>query len=453
MTTAPPRNNGPLFAGLLATFVLLHHWKQLPLDEAAVVTAVRLTGCLAAMAVLARPDLLATLALLAGTQILGVLVLLPTMSNSWMAAGCLSVGVLGGALAATRLGQTTVSGAWPHVQPAVASVLLAFYVFAALCKFNLDFMDPGPSCAASFYRELARDLPLPSAPWAETAAIVGTLAIEAGIPLLLAFAPTRTTGIAVGLLFHAFIAVSPRVHIFDFSLLMYTGYVAFAPADLSERISTDPRLRVWRAVGEQRLWILAFILGIAVVAGFASPSTGWNASLLARAYVWDALALVFVSGGIYGMALTARPGPGSSLRSAQAALAVALVVLNGASPYVGLKTTVAFTMFSNLRTEQGFENHAFLPPLRIFPHQDDLIEVLSTDANGLEPDPGIRHVPFDLRVRLADQGDAHIHYRQAGSEYAGRVADDPRLGVPPHPLVARLMAFRPVEITARSCQW
>lgn len=41
-----------------------------------------------------------------------------------------------------------------------------------------------------------------------------------------------------------------------------------------------------------------------------------------------------------------------------------VAVLNGLSPYIGLKTRSAFSMYSNLRVEPGFSNHWFMPPSR-----------------------------------------------------------------------------------------
>jgi hypothetical protein len=62
------------------------------------------------------------------------------------------------------------------------------------------------------------------------------------------------------------------------------------------------------------------------------------------------------------------------------AVAPVLVALNALTPYVGLKTQNAFTMYSNLQTEQGVWNHLFLPEaMRVFELQDDLVEIVNAD--------------------------------------------------------------------------
>jgi hypothetical protein len=59
---------------------------------------------------------------------------------------------------------------------------------------------------------------------------------------------------------------------------------------------------------------------------------------------------------------------------------VGLLVLNSLSPYLGLKTESSFTMFSNLKTEGPYWNHAFIPEaVKVFPYQDQLVRV--TDSN------------------------------------------------------------------------
>ena len=52
-----------------------------------------------------------------------------------------------------------------------------------------------------------------------------------------------------------------------------------------------------------------------------------------------------------------------------------LVLFHGFSPYLGLRTVPAFSMYSNLRTEGGLTNHWFMPSraLRVAGFQEDLV--------------------------------------------------------------------------------
>ena len=63
----------------------------------------------------------------------------------------------------------------------------------------------------------------------------------------------------------------------------------------------------------------------------------------------------------------------------------ALLVLNGMSPYLGLKTETSFSMFSNLRTEGKQPNHLFVPSwIKLTALQDDLVEVSASDNRVLQ---------------------------------------------------------------------
>ena len=456
---APPMtsnsNNGSVFAGLFGWFVLLHMWKQLPLDEPLGVTAVRILAVGAAIGLVLRPHHLGALAATAGGVVLCVLAQLPWMSNSWMTAGCLSFAVLGGAAAAWRTGGRTTDAAWPAIRPGIAVGLVAFYVFASLCKLNVDFFTAERSCAVAFYSELARDLPLPQTPWSAQLAMWATAIIEVGIPISLVVPRTRTAGIVVGVLFHAFIAISARVHIYDYSLLMYVGYIAFAPDDLHHVLRTDPSLRVFRAVVDRTPLLLAALFGVGTVTALASVGTDWFRVLLVRALVWDVLAAGFI--GVALVAAVRCTGPNGTLAPALrlpwAWLTVALITLNGISPYIGLKTTVAFTMFSNLRTEAGVANHLFVPRVPLFGFQDEVLHVERTTLPIRTDD--VAWLPFTLRSFATTHPDATIAYRLHGDPtltYDGRLADDPRLNTPVHPVLGKVLSFRPIELGAQ-CPW
>lgn len=53
-----------------------------------------------------------------------------------------------------------------------------------------------------------------------------------------------------------------------------------------------------------------------------------------------------------------------------------IALLNGATPYFGLKTVSNFSMFSNLRTG-AHTNHILVRTRRFFPYQDDTVRVVA----------------------------------------------------------------------------
>jgi len=58
-----------------------------------------------------------------------------------------------------------------------------------------------------------------------------------------------------------------------------------------------------------------------------------------------------------------------------------VLFLNGMSPHLGLKSTLSYAMYSNLRTEDGASNHFFLPvEMQIWNFERDLVTIIaSTD--------------------------------------------------------------------------
>ena len=85
------------------------------------------------------------------------------------------------------------------------------------------------------------------------------------------------------------------------------------------------------------------------------------------------------------------------------AIGIAVLVVNALTPYVGLKTESSFTMFSNLQTEAGYWNHAFIPEaVRVFAYQDRLVTVTASNAPSLvrRSSRGTRIVRFELERYL-----------------------------------------------------
>jgi len=231
----------------------------------------------------------------------------------------------------------------------------------------------------------------------------------------------------VGGAFHAVLALAGNV---PFSALALALYVVFLPVDTPGRVravvagrpalgrGTD-RARRWAAspaafpaaVGA---WLAAAVVfSLAPEAGRAVISHGTRTLLVA---------LMLAAGLVLALALArGRPWvhPPRSLRLGHAVFVVGmgLVVANGLSPYLGLKTESSFTMFSNLHTEAGLWNHAFIPEaVRVFDFQDRLVRVTDSNDRALErrSRDGARMVRFELGRYLRQHPGARATYVMAG---------------------------------------
>jgi len=353
---------------------------------------------LAALWCLARPGSVRRFLLLAATAVVVLALDLPQVGDHLLLVLVTSVAVLGWT-ATRRWRGRRVDGTslWAVLAPFLRAQVVLLYAAAALAKLNTGFLDPAVSCAAGMAKQAAWLGPWLDGGWHELFAIYGTVAIEASLPLLLIVRRTRPAALALGGAFHVVLALAGNV---PFSALALALYVAFLPE------TTPARLRALQ-VRRPRLGLAARALlrgarsPLALPAAVAVWLAGAASSLGPGAYggpVGDGVRIAVV-GGILGagaMLLAAfAPAMGSRgrRRSAPArgrlhpafALALLLLALNAASPYLGLKTEASFAMFSNLQTEPGHWNHVLLPEdLRIFGAQDDLVRIVSSSDFGLE---------------------------------------------------------------------
>jgi hypothetical protein len=342
-------------------------------------------------------------------------------------------------------------------------MVVLMYAFAFLAKLNPEFFDPEVSCVAVMYDDLLRRLPfLHESIAMRRLSIWGTVVIELALPLLLAFPRTRRHGVMLGVPFHLMLgAIGHRT----FSGLACAVYSLFIMDDLvllAGRVRDALVLRYGRArlLGLGRVLAVVACVGILLLVAAARAGLYREGFGPLRVYrvAWIVWGLWTVAVGItYAAAWWNARGEPPPRRPAPAPawlhVMTALVVLNGASQYLGFKTETSFTMYSNLRTEAEFSNHFFLPALRLADYQDDLVEVLDTDHPALrehvERDEWITWFEF-RRLTSETDADFHVVYRHGDGEprefrRAGGVANDPELARP-HPLLARkLLYFRPVS--------
>jgi hypothetical protein len=474
--TEPPSpnrpHNLPLFAWLWAAFTLFDRgheiaWARTPLEGAELAAAV---------AVLVGPTRIWRFLTLTVLQTANLWWWMPGLVNHTLFALLVDMTVIAAALLhlITRRGRFEPAAFYASFAPAVRIGLLLLYVFAALPKFNTAFLDLSDSCAVDHYVRLgarlaAVGLPLPSGDIPAMATIAGTLVIESAIPLLLAFAGTRIVGIVVTLLFHYALALNG---FYDFSAMAYALLLLFTPNDFSAVL-----LRQWQtsrlyavivnlrdpAGGGTHTIPLSLVLVSSVVLLLVLEGNRWQRIFGLVYMVWLAYGAFVIIVGIRGLIdmrrMQLRPlvrpyrGPAVLL-----ALPV-LVTLNGMCPYIGLKTETSFTMFSNLRTEEGFANHLFLPSLHIFPFQWDLVRVESSSDRWLKNLAARGDiVPFyvlrDHISRLAEreQRDISVTFVRNGVRYkVERAERDRRLSRPYPFLLRKVMLFRPISRNPGRC--
>jgi hypothetical protein len=345
----------------------------------------------------------------------------------------------------------------------LAAALLLVYWLSVLHKLNHDFVDPSTSCAAYMYRRVALALPfLPRAPWAEQVSIWSTLLAEAALPVLLLWRRTWQLGLVAALSFHLMLAFDPTPGIYSFTGLLFAFFVLVLPDTFVETALDRLHALVARVVRVPLLCARgagALLLGSLLAYG-ATRHDRWAFQPTAVFFLfWASLVIA----GYLVTLLTSPEAPGEpgaaivprrARPSTPAWLWVmpGLVLLNGLNPYLGLRTQLSFSMFSNLRTEGGISNHLFMPRLlSLGDYQEDLVEILTTD------DPELADFSqqqlllpyFEFRRLVGGLDDVSVTYLRGGErhtfECASGQCNDPELARPVSGLVARLLYFRPVD--------
>jgi hypothetical protein len=388
----------------------------------------------------------------------------PTIGNHWVLAALVNLGILlavgVGALRGRPRDRLDLAN---RALPVARLSLLGFYAFAAFSKLNSAFFDRSVSCGAYYFRESTSSLGLSAlqldgAAWVEQAVIIGTVVIELTIPVLLVRRATRNTGVVVALVFHGLLALDRSHQFFDFSSLLAALFVLFLPPMASswvaERIgSIRARLALRHEGLPARVHLV--LAGLPVAAGLlvALDVLSPREAVLVGWWPWQAMAIALVIAvGIY---LWRRADVGAPSRLAPHhalfALVPLLVVLNGLTPYLELKTGFGWNMYANLRTVDGETNHLLLPgTLPLTDEQADLVEIVSSSDPALAAYAANEHALTwnQLRSYLADHPDTQITYRRAGRRIELARADDNPSLVEPLPLWReKLQLFRAVDLT------
>jgi hypothetical protein len=382
------------------------------------------------------------LAGLAALHLATVVQHLPAVYNHWYFGGLISLTLLlasGAAWWRGRGGDPDPGEILPAAfAPAARWGLLLLYFLSGFHKLNADFFDPVVSCASVLYQGLRAGLPLlPEAPVMGPLAIGLTLIVELGLPALLLVPRTRRIGVAAGILFHVILAAA--------------GYPRFSATGLALLVWFLPSLP--RPGPGFRIGVVATLLAASVLVPEHRGAL----------FLWTTIGLC---GVVLGLMLVTRedpPGqrPALSLRPAlPAMLGTGLILLSGVTPYLGLGTDRALSMYSNLRTEGGRSNHFVVPAgFQIAPYQRDLVQVLQSNSPPLARLAAERMViPWEeLRARLseasASSGSVSLTYLRAGRRYqVGSAARDSLLALPVSRLGLKLLRFRPVELAGpRRC--
>lgn len=415
-------------------------------------------------AVLLRPGAPVALGVLAIGGLVTMWEEAPILGNHWLLAGCVNLVILMAlAVGAARGRLSDRTDLASRLFPAARMCLLGFYCFAAFAKLNSAFFDRSVSCAVFYFQESTeslglRALQLDGAAWLEHLVIVATVALELSIPVLLIVARTRRLGVVVALVFHAVLALDRSHQFFDFSAVLLALFPLFlGPAFgtwVAERMgSIRARLALRHGRLPDRVHLAAVAVptavGMLVAFDVISASAGVDVGWLP----WQLFALVVVAAVVRFVrgdrtTSTVRLVPHHALFL----LVPLLVVANGLTPYLELKTGYGWNMYANLRTVDGDSNHLLVRrTLPLTDEQQDVVRIVDTNAAGL-----LRYQRTDygltwrqLRAYMARVPSRSITFERAGDQIElDRASDMPELVEPVPAWREKVQLFRAVDLTS-----
>ena len=415
---------GIAFAGLWALALATHVWNQGSdrfLGANAVTDRWYWLVLVAVAIVLYRPQSGRRLLTLAAVSLLAVLAQMPFTANHWLLVGFVSAGILVSGWGLRHQTPITAAAVVAHSAPYLRLALLLGYSAAAFSKLNHTFLDPSHSCATGFMQDVMGFWGLPAHMASDNVLVpTAVAAIEVAIPVLLVVPRTRAVGVMLAATFHLAMGSTPRVPVLDFAGILIALLVLFVPdAVISElrrlhdgfRLHIPTILPLLRAPLTRIVALTALVLAVGL-RGRIVPEAYWpGLSWMILLATWT----VVVGLLVWSLARNSRsraPRSPLSFRTASRAqwALVALLLLVAASPYLGLRTQSAFTMFSNLRTEQGSSNHLLIRGVGPFRLQHDYVRVLHAQDEELASAAADRDLVHDVefRRRMSAQPDQPV---------------------------------------------
>ncbi len=369
----------------------------------------------AAALTLLRPQSSRILALLMLVSLVSAIIQAPAQSNHTITRNFMLLGYwLSFVVAMVR--NRPAGEVFSNFVIAGQGVLLVMYFFGIFHKINADFLDPVTSCAVALWEQMPAPLNALSGPWVDYPAIYGTFVIEGGIAIALLVKRWRHYGIAAGIAFHLLLAMSSYAMYIAFTMLSIAMHSLFVSPKAADRILASKSMQAFTGRMSNPVYAIAAIIVVLTIGVLAFRGSYGLASLFALPMVLPFCWVILRYGQDEG---ASRPYGRSAMMIG--ATTFAAFFLNGAMPYLGLKTAQSLNMFANLRLEQGASNHlVFGGAHRPFGYLERVATIDDAGGNramNYYARYGYGIVYYDLLAFLADNPDASISFTLDGKSF------------------------------------
>lgn len=332
---------------------------------------------------------------------------------------------------------------------------LITYFFAAFHKFNIDFFNPEVSCAndkMGEYLDLLPDFLNSSKVYLRRLLPLVGFFTEAIIPLFLFIPRWRFFGVLFQCGLHFLLAPLGFIDFSSLALVLSWSFVN--PLASANEASLEKQLQLlgWSCV--------ALVIGLGLFRWYPQNEEYSFFEGVAFAAIFAPFVFKTILPKI-DLAPITWPRPWLLK------MAALLLFVYGFSNYLGLRTAGTFSMFSNIQTEGRTSNHLllFANPFKVFPYQDDLVEIVSVSENirGFyrkmpQPEQVIPRIEFSRMLDiLREQGrqNAALEVIYAGqTRTTQNAASDPDFYLPAPAWQKKLFKFRAVlKEGPQICAW
>jgi len=282
-----------------------------------------------------------------------------------------------------------------YLKPILISFTVILYFAAVFHKLNWNYLQP-ESCGGTMLLNLVLNYKIASPYFTMLSTdtitifryinIYSSLILEMLIPILLLWRRFAWIGCLLGILLHGALGF---VYFWHFTPMLYALYILFLPDSFIDKI-----YEVYTRFGLVNRNIKGVILGLVFLIpilyvlknfypliemelGSFSRNTDrdWSLGFNIRSVIgwfpfliYSAIFLYFVLS--FPRTRVARSG---TRLSGPYFIFPLILILNGFSPYLGLKTHQSFGMFSGLMTHGKSNNHLFMPNINIVKTQTDIV--------------------------------------------------------------------------------
>lgn len=372
-----------------------------------------------------------------------------------------------------------------YLNALLRSFTIILYFFAVFHKLNwnyLDFsscggtmlLDPILSKASriSFFSDMSTDVVTSL----RYASIYASLTLEILIPFFLLNRRLSWVGCLLGVILHGTLGF---IYFWHFSPMLYALYILFLPDSFYRKIFEVinkfkiAQKNVVRIIGFLILVVLMLYVlkfhypEIEMELGDFSRKSGrnWSFGLSIRTLIGWIPFIIYTLLFTYFLLSFNKKDDNYSLKPVTGIYYIfpLILVINGFSPYLGLKTHHSFSMFSGLMTHGNTNNHLFMPNIDFLKTQNDIVTPAfqnhSNFAKELRWSKDENLVFYELQKRITElkqkgyQGIELNYWRNGKETHIKNAENDTNLIIPITWLDKKFRIFQEIPINSKGCHY